>query len=385
MANYYLVDYENVREGGLRGAEKLGVEDSILLFYTKNANKISLDSLRDIRASIRILKAPAGKQSLDMHIASMLGYLVGKTEERGNYIIVSKDNDFDTIITSWNEAGEGAFLKRPSVADGLPGRIAAPASVVAAASASDGEADKAAPTASEEKNADRSIAPPRPDGAGGRQAGNARRQMRRPAFPVQNAKAAPDVRPEAGRIDQTPAPDAGKTVPEPSADVNTEKTDDLKMDVAEPRATAGVDGDAQVPAAETADSAAESAGETDAVEASDETPGTETVENPAEPSGNVQKKGNRGKNQRKRTGGTKNTQPSSSERPVTDSKTDMNNRIVRMMRDSGAEGIIPTTVASVVMGFVGKEHSKQGIYRAMIKKFGQKTGLQYYNVIKGIL
>lgn len=119
MPKYYLIDYENVRENGLVGAERLTGEDSIFVFYTKNANKISLDAFCGVSAAIKVLKVPAGKQSLDMHISSMLGYLAGKSPEKSDYIIVSKDKDFDTVIASWNEAGVGVFSKQETIADGL--------------------------------------------------------------------------------------------------------------------------------------------------------------------------------------------------------------------------------------------------------------------------
>lgn len=120
MAKYFLIDYENVREGGLEGSEKLGAEDSLYLFYTKNANKIGLDCLNNVSAAIRVLKVPAGKQSLDMHIASMLGYLAGKAAGQNEYIIVSKDKDFDTILASWNETDAGRFSKQDKIANAFP-------------------------------------------------------------------------------------------------------------------------------------------------------------------------------------------------------------------------------------------------------------------------
>ena len=39
----YLVDFENVRSEGLRGVENLSADDKVVVFYSKNADAISLD------------------------------------------------------------------------------------------------------------------------------------------------------------------------------------------------------------------------------------------------------------------------------------------------------------------------------------------------------
>lgn len=100
---YYLVDYENTNESGLSGSEGLDKDDHIVLFYTENAPKISLEKLPNGNSTdFQPIKIPRGKQSLDMHLISYLGYLIGKNE--GNcckYLIISKDKDYDDIISSW--------------------------------------------------------------------------------------------------------------------------------------------------------------------------------------------------------------------------------------------------------------------------------------------
>ena len=79
IGTYYLIDYENVGVGGLAGVERLGGEDHIYLFYTDNNKKIDLDVFFDHgEADIRPYKIPTGKQRLDMHLVSFLGYLLGK-------------------------------------------------------------------------------------------------------------------------------------------------------------------------------------------------------------------------------------------------------------------------------------------------------------------
>jgi hypothetical protein len=101
---YYLIDFENVGSDGLKGCDQLKKNDQIHLFYTNNANKISLDVFsRRGEAELYVHKVPVKSQSLDMHLVSYLGYLLGINEENCSYVIISKDTDFDNIIKFWQE------------------------------------------------------------------------------------------------------------------------------------------------------------------------------------------------------------------------------------------------------------------------------------------
>ena len=103
VETYYLIDYENVNEDGLTGSEKLGSHDHVLLFSTKNAPKISIGKLTDFNSvDLSSHEIPAGKQSVDMHLVSYLGYLIGtNNNNKCEYVIVSKDTDYDNIISFW--------------------------------------------------------------------------------------------------------------------------------------------------------------------------------------------------------------------------------------------------------------------------------------------
>ena len=70
----FLIDFENVHEKGLEGIGQLGPQDTVHLFYTKNASKISLDILSEIQAKLKFHKVNVGKQSLDMQLVSYLGF-----------------------------------------------------------------------------------------------------------------------------------------------------------------------------------------------------------------------------------------------------------------------------------------------------------------------
>ncbi len=101
MKKHFLIDYENVNEGGLM-ALNATEDDTIYLFYTQNAAKIGLDALADISARICVIRVAAGKQSLDMHLISYLGYLLSKHGRDDEYVVVSNDTDFDGVISHWS-------------------------------------------------------------------------------------------------------------------------------------------------------------------------------------------------------------------------------------------------------------------------------------------
>ncbi len=101
METYYLVDFENVHEGGLDCQNnQLGSHDHIHIFYTKNASKISFKSLEPLKNKTSEHEVPPGNQSLDMHLSAYLGYLIGKnSSQECKYIIISKDKGYDNVIS----------------------------------------------------------------------------------------------------------------------------------------------------------------------------------------------------------------------------------------------------------------------------------------------
>ena len=120
----FLIDFENVHEQGLVGIAKLGSEDTVHLFYTKNAAKISLDILSEVKAKLCFHKVNVGKQSLDMQLVSYLGYLIGTIGHDPEYIIVSNDLGFTNTLAFWGEK-DARLSQMPSMvfeeAAGMPG------------------------------------------------------------------------------------------------------------------------------------------------------------------------------------------------------------------------------------------------------------------------
>ncbi len=118
VETYYLIDFENVNDDGLSGSNTLSPNDHVHLFYTENAKKINLDILNtDTPCSFSYHKVPTRKQSLDMHLVSYLGYLIGiHKEHKCKYVIVSKDTDYDNIITFWKELEKVSITRQPQIA-----------------------------------------------------------------------------------------------------------------------------------------------------------------------------------------------------------------------------------------------------------------------------
>lgn len=100
----YLVDFENVRSEGLKGVDKLGEGDKVVIFYSKNAENISFDVhmlLSKSKAEIetfRILRG--GRNSLDFQLSTYLGYLVMENCYK-KIFIVSQDKGFLCAISFW--------------------------------------------------------------------------------------------------------------------------------------------------------------------------------------------------------------------------------------------------------------------------------------------
>ena len=98
----FLVDFENVQGKGLLGIDKLKHNDEVVIFYSKNANKLSFDEMHLISASNAKIKyieiETLGHNALDFNLVMYIGVIIGKF--RGTHLdinIVSNDTGFDTL------------------------------------------------------------------------------------------------------------------------------------------------------------------------------------------------------------------------------------------------------------------------------------------------
>lgn len=117
MDKHYLIDYENVHERGLAGADRFTEADHIHLFYTDNVKNAPIDFFNNHgKAELQIIKTPVGKQSLDVHLMSYLGYLIGQHGTSAQYVIISADTDYDKVARFWRERMSVVICRRAKLA-----------------------------------------------------------------------------------------------------------------------------------------------------------------------------------------------------------------------------------------------------------------------------
>ena len=277
MRRFFLVDYENVSDGGLHGFFDLTGDDTVALFYTQNANKISIDFFEiamrsDKAANIAFIKVNPGNQALDLQLASYLGALMASAEDDCAFYIVSKDKGFQCLIPFWGAHHGGTPLYQVrSIEDALhPGE----------------------PQPTETKPAE--VKPAR----------TARRPQR---------KAAPQP------------PKQPEKVPEPQPEAAAEaQTAPLVEDKPQP-------------------------------------PAPEAAATPVKP-----KKAAKAK-------------------AASAGKAAANNMVQQVLSKAKVDSPDIAFMASLVSKHTGQEKMKQTVYRATIAKFGQKRGLEIYNLVKSLL
>lgn len=98
METFYLIDFENVHNEGIENIDSLSKDDHVHIFSTENALSIRMDIVFSKKIDIQGHIVPVRKQSLDMHLVSYLGYLLGTYGKQCAYVIISKDTDYDNII-----------------------------------------------------------------------------------------------------------------------------------------------------------------------------------------------------------------------------------------------------------------------------------------------
>lgn len=113
----YLIDFENVKSGGLAGIEHIRKEDSVHLFWSARENKITIEMMELIRSSeseIVMHKAVTGERdALDHQLCSYLGFLAGGRGET-DFVIVSNDKAYDHLIEFWRKMNDRIHIQRVS-------------------------------------------------------------------------------------------------------------------------------------------------------------------------------------------------------------------------------------------------------------------------------
>ena len=106
---YFLIDFENVGSEGLKGAEYLLKEDTVIIFFSRACEQIHQGCLHQImesfcRLDICKLKK-TGKNGLDFYIATKVGEVFGSGYS-GKAAIVSKDQGFTAVRDYWRCRGK---------------------------------------------------------------------------------------------------------------------------------------------------------------------------------------------------------------------------------------------------------------------------------------
>lgn len=110
MKRYYFVDYENVKSEGLNGISSLTNDDTVKIYYSKDAQTLtfglhrrimSTDAYVEYRKIDNSIKASL-KNALDVILLTELNELI-KCEKNSEYFIISNDSDFDSFVLDKNK------------------------------------------------------------------------------------------------------------------------------------------------------------------------------------------------------------------------------------------------------------------------------------------
>ena len=105
--NYFLVDYENVNVGGLNGVSNLTENDTVIIFYSINADTLTFEMHKQIFKFQKILLKE--KNALDFQLCSYLGFLIRDTmideNASNNFFIVSNDKGYSILPDYWKKFG----------------------------------------------------------------------------------------------------------------------------------------------------------------------------------------------------------------------------------------------------------------------------------------
>lgn len=113
----FLVDYENVRERGLKGLYALTNNDTLIIFYSSVCKKIRNEDLIEIENSkcifnvVKLVKT--GKNSLDFYIAATTGEKVSNNEKE--IAIISNDNGFQSIVDYYRQNKLSRVIKASTI------------------------------------------------------------------------------------------------------------------------------------------------------------------------------------------------------------------------------------------------------------------------------
>lgn len=104
MERYFFVDLENVKNAGIHGAQNLGKEDTVFIFYSEFADKLTINAIKLLtegQASIQYReRIKEGMNALDFQIVALAASLIGMNQngEYREYHIISEDKGYASAI-----------------------------------------------------------------------------------------------------------------------------------------------------------------------------------------------------------------------------------------------------------------------------------------------
>ena len=123
MANMYLVDYENVGDVAMSGVKTLVPGERVVVFFSKNAKALTFELWNELTEckgikEMKMVETP-GKNALDFQLSSHLGYAICKYPHFENFVIISKDTGFQTLIEFWKREKDVKVHLFPTVQEAL--------------------------------------------------------------------------------------------------------------------------------------------------------------------------------------------------------------------------------------------------------------------------
>ena len=101
---YFLVDFENAKNLGLRGTDALEPEDGLVIFFSETSSRVERRYLEEIEKSgctFEVCKlVKPYKNALDFYIAAKSGEIFGGGY-KGTIAIISKDEGFKAVRDYW--------------------------------------------------------------------------------------------------------------------------------------------------------------------------------------------------------------------------------------------------------------------------------------------
>lgn len=106
MANsIYLIDSENVGSDWTTMLPKLDETDQVIVFYTNRSPHVGYEGIILVAqsgVSVEYIKCHEGNNALDFQLVSELGFRLHDNEDK-NFIILTKDTGFDSVVKYWSE------------------------------------------------------------------------------------------------------------------------------------------------------------------------------------------------------------------------------------------------------------------------------------------